>query len=201
MKKVISIISTLLFLIILISCRKKVSEENLTSKDFVQIENFKTPLNRKIQFKKVKNKAFLQWYCEGELQTYKEPFDLNGAQSWIPWFLTENNDYILLKSGCGSPCWIGYFLPLKKSLKLKIINEYLAFDASQNYVAKINYDTDLIEVENITTSKIQPIQTEKCEAVFKAYCIDTIYFKPKEITIKWIDEDTKPHIITTKLQL
>lgn len=201
MKKVLSIILTIFCLHLLISCGKKASERKSTSKDLIQIDNFKTPLNRKIQFKKIGNKAFLQWYCEGKLQTYKEPFDLEGAQTWIPWFIAENNDYILLKSGCGSPCWIGYFLPLKKSLKLKIINEYLAFDPTQNYVAKINYDTDSIEVENIITSKIQSIKTEKCEAAFKAYCIDTIYFIPKGIITEWRRENSKPHVISNKLLL
>jgi len=178
-----------------ISCGKGIS------KNYLQVDNFKTPLNHKIKFKKIGDKAYLQWYCDGELRTYDEPFDLKGADAWLPKFMAENNDYILLKAGCGSPCWNGFFLPLKKSLKLKVIGEYLAFDLHQNYVAKVNYDTDQIEVENIITSKTQSVATEVCEAVTKAVCIDTIYFEPKKIVTKWFRENDKPNIISEQLKI
>ena len=201
MNKPSSKILTILCLVLFASCGKKTTESGTILNNLLQVDDFKTPLNRDIKFKKIGDQVFLQWYCEGELRTYEEPFDLKGAEAWIPWFIVENNDYILRKAGCGSPCWNGYFLPLKKSLKFKIINEYLVFDPAQNYVAKINYNTDLIEVENVVTSKTQSIKTEKCEAAFKAFCIDTIYFTPKKIVTKWHRENAKSNVISQTLQL
>lgn len=159
--------------------KKPKTENNLVLSDMV------TPNGNVIKFKKIGEQSYLQWNRENKLETLDHPFDLNGADAWLPRFVSENDNYLLFRAGCGSPCWTGFFLPLNKNGNIITINEYLAYDLNQNYVAYINYDTDNLEILNIASGKKQSLVIGNCDSAFKGHCIDTIYFKQKKMYYKW----------------
>lgn len=162
-----------------------------TTKQIVQSANLspiKTPSGRTIKFKTVGKYFYVQWDNNHSLQTLDYKFQTDGADAWFPRFKNESDNYIFLRAGCGSPCWIGIFLPLYKDGKPEIINEYLSYDLDKHYVAYFNYDIDSMEVFNLLTKKKQTFRTGKCESDFKGSCVDTIYFKDNYLYCKWFPE-------------
>ncbi|WP_291098724.1 MULTISPECIES: hypothetical protein [unclassified Flavobacterium] len=183
-----AIIITIAFL--LLSCgNKNYEHSNIEKKpkkdNHLVLEDMVTSNGNVIKFKKIGEQSFLQWNRKNKLETLDYPFDLNGADAWLPRFVAENDNYLLFRAGCGSSCWTGFILPLNKNGNVTTISEYLAYDLNQNYVAYLNYDTDNLEVLNIASGEKQSFTTESCDAAFKGYCIDTIYFKQKKICYKW----------------
>ena len=182
-----AIIITVAFLFL--SCGNKnhehsVTEKKAKTKTHLVLSDMVTPNGNIIKFKKIGNQSFLQWNRENKLVNLDYAFDLNGADAWLPKFVSENDNYLLFRAGCGSPCWTGFFLPLNKNGTVTTISEYLAYDLNQNYVAYIN-DKNNLEVLNITSGEKQSFITGYCNSAFKGYCIDTIYFKQKKIYYKW----------------
>lgn len=172
-----------------ISCGNKshehsVIEKKTKTKNHLVLADITTPNGNIIKFKKIGQQCFLQWNREYKLETLDYPFNLNDADAWLPRFVAENNNYLLFRAGCGSPCWTGFFLPLNTNGNVTTISEYLCYDLNQNYVAYIN-DTNNLEVLNITSGEKQSFITGNCNSAFNGYCIDTIYFKQKKIYYKW----------------
>lgn len=186
---------TLLFILIfgLSSCNNSqdIIESNpLPDKktSFNHPDNFTTPFGQEIQFLVKDNKYYVQWRQSDSLMTLDYPFDLieNGHVSF-PAFVAENKNYILLRTGCGNPCWLGLFLPLDKNNSAEIVNEYISFDLNSDVVAYI-LSRDSIAILNLRTHDKQYFSPGKCESVFPGYCIDTSYFKNKSFYYAWTPE-------------
>jgi hypothetical protein len=177
---------------LLFSCNFNTNEVHMDNikKDFPfnHPDNFITPKGRKIIFVVKNNKYFIQWQQEDSLKTLNYPFDfIEEGNSSFPRFMEENEDYVLLRSGCGNPCWFGIFLPLYKAGQPKIVHEYIAVDLNSDLVASVK-SSDSIEVLNLRTFDRQYIYPGKCESAFLGYCIDTAYFKEKYLHYVWTSE-------------
>jgi hypothetical protein len=186
---------TLLFILVFVlsSCNNSediIESHPLSDKktSYNHPENFTTPSGQEILFLVKDNKYYVQWRQSDSLRTLDYPFDLieNGHVSF-PSFVAESKNYILLNSGCGSPCWLGLFLPLDKNASPEIVNEYISFDLNAGVVAHIS-GADSISILNLKTHSKQFFYPSKCEAVFPGECIDTAYFKDKTFYYAWTSE-------------
>lgn len=148
----------------------------------------KTPKGNSFRFKTKGTKFLLQWRQGDQFKTLDYTFDTEGADSWLPYLVEENQDFLVVRAGCGSPCWTGFFLPLKNKLSVAIINGYIAYDLYNNYVAYFNKADDL-EVLNLKNGKTQSWETQTCKFLFKNPCIDTLYFRKNSVYYKWHDEE------------
>jgi hypothetical protein len=128
----------------------------------------------------------LQWGDSLNLRTFPDTFNLDGHESWIPKFIDENEDYIVVRKGCGNPCWIGYFLPINDSIKPTSIFEYLDYDLESDLVAYIKDKN--IEIVNLRSGQTEVHGTKDCISSFIDYCIDSLSIKNRILSYKWIPE-------------
>jgi hypothetical protein len=143
-----------------------------------------TPKGNVFKFRTNEGIFQLQWFQKGKWKHCEYKFIVNGPEAHKPKFIAENDKYVLLRAGCGNPCWIDLFFPLNEGATATIINEYLAYDLNQDYVVSINNDNKL-QVYNLKTHQFETIKTPKCESDFSPYCVDTIYFQKKQLKFKW----------------
>jgi hypothetical protein len=184
---------TLIILIVLYSCNNhdsgKVETTKVTSKNtFNHPDNFTTPNGQEIKFFVKDSTYYAQWKQADSIRTVDYSFDLiEGGNVSFPILVAENKNYILLRHGCGSPCWNGFFLPLYKAGNQFIKNNYLAYDLDKELVAYIN-DNDSLEIYNLRSGIKQTMFLDKCESVFKGYCIDTAYFENNYFHYSWTSD-------------
>ena len=198
--RIIAIILSFLFLT---SCNHKKPVNTLLKSDSLRVDSkyvkgtwisyfqtFKAPLGVTIKFKILNDSSYvIQWGDSLKLKTYPETFHLDGHETWIPRYIAGNKNYIVLRQGCGNPCWRGYFLPLNDSLKLHVINEYLDFDLDNDLVAYIN-DSDNIGVINLRTNLTEQHILNGCVSAFPGNCIDSLSIKNKTLKYKWFPKTT-----------
>ena len=154
-------------------------------------KNFKISLGTILKFKIINDSCYVvQWGNSLKLKTCPDTLHLDGHETWIPEFIAENKDYIVLRQGCGNPCWVGYFLPLNDSIKPRYIHEYLDFDLKNNLVAFIK-DNNIIELVNLKTSLTEDHKTNNCTSAFLGYCIDSLSVKDKTMKYKWFPKANK----------
>lgn len=148
-------------------------------------KDFKTPIGRYIRFKIInKSRYIMQWGDSINLRMYPDTFYLDGLSNGIPLFIEENKDYIVMKSGCGSPCWVGYFLPLNNITEPFAAHEYLGYDLNDNLVSFVK-DSNVISVYNIKSKQIENHVINGCTSAFIGYCIDSLSIKKKVLKYKW----------------
>ena len=166
---------------------------------------FKTPLGKTINFKIINDSCYvIQWGNSLNLKTFPDTLKLDGHEAWIPRYITENKDYIVLRQGCGNPCWVGYFLTLNDSINPQYIHEYLDFDLKNNLVVYIK-DNENIGIVNIKTGLTEDYKTKKCGSIFPGYCIDIISLKNKTLKYIWYPKtkygSKKGILITEKIKI
>jgi hypothetical protein len=150
----------------------------------------KTPLGAILKLKIINDSSYVvQWGNSFKLKTCPDTLHLDGHETWIPEFIAENKDYIVLRQGCGNPCWVGYFLPLNDTIKPRYIHEYLDYDLKNNLVAFIKGD-NIIEIINLKTSLKEDHATLSCTSAFLGYCIDSLSVKDKILKYKWFPKTT-----------
>ncbi len=164
----------------------------------------KSFLGATIGLKIVNDSSYLlQWGNSLNLKTFPDTFNLDGHETYIPKFIDENEDYIVMRKGCGNPCWIGYFLPINDSIKPISIYEYLDYDLENNLVAYINGNS--IEIVNLKSKQTEVHGTKDCISAFIGYCIDSLSIKNRILSYKWIPETKinsgKGKWITEKIKL
>src|ERR1035437_3714439 len=159
------ILKLFVLVFILTSCNlRKVVKSSLTS-DSTRVDSkyskgiwvsyfkkTKTTLGAILKLKIINDSCYVvQWGNSLKLKTCPDTLHVDGHETWIPEFIAENKDYVVLRQGCGNPCWVGYFLPLNDSVKPRYIHEYLDYDLKNNLVAFIKGD-NIIEIVNLKTS-------------------------------------------------
>jgi len=197
------ILGILFICIILTSCNHKNIVKSTLTSDSIRVDSkytkgiwvsyfkkTKTPLGAILKLKIINDSSYIvQWGNSLKLKTCPDTFHLDAHETWIPEFIAENKDYIVLRQGCGNPCWVGYFLPLNDSVKPRYIHEYLDYDLKNNLVAFIKCD-NIIEIVNLKTSLKEDHKTKNCTSVFLGYCIDSLSVKNKILKYKWLPKTT-----------
>ncbi len=157
----------------------------INNTSFNHPDNFITPKGQEVKFVVIGNNYYIQWKQSDTLKTFDYPFNLvEGGNSSFPRLVAENENYVVLRSSCGSPCWVGLFLPLYKGGRAKAVHEYIAFDINAKLVAYVS-SSDSIAILNLRTFQKQYFHPGKCESAFLGYCIDTAYFENNSLHYKW----------------
>jgi hypothetical protein len=169
------------------------------------LKTIKTPNGQIIKFKLINDSSYLvQWGDSLDLKTFPDTIYMDNHESWIPTFIAENKDYIVMSCSCGNPCWVGYFLPLRDSTKPKSIHEYLDFDIDNDLVAYIK-DSKSIEIINLKSNQTEIHKLNDCSSAFPGYCIDSLSIKNRTLKYKWIPETTinseKGDLIMEKIKI
>jgi hypothetical protein len=132
----------------------------------------------------------VKWGIDNVTMFSPDTFLLDGNESRLPKFVAKGDDYILLRQGCGSPCWIGYFLGLSEKMKFVPVNEYIAYDLNNNLVAFIDSDSSSsISVMEITTGKSSTYKISGCNSAFLGYCIRSAKLVNDKLIIRMVDSD------------
>lgn len=123
-------------------------------------------------------------YGNNHFQRYlPEEYSCDLSDARIPKFKWDNNDFICLKYGCGSPCWGVKILPLNINDSIRNIMYDLAWDPGNNilvYLGEPDYNSFIIE--NLKSKTRQKVElSQKCDETFLGYCIDSISVNKKEL--------------------
>ena len=195
------ILGILFICIILTSCNHKNFVKSTLTSDSTRVDskyskgiwlsyfkNFKISLGTILKFKIINDSCYVvQWGNSLKLKTCPDTLHLDGHETWIPEFIAENKDYIVLRQGCGNPCWVGYFLPLNDSVKPRYIHEYLDYDLKNDLVAFINNKNN-IGIINLRTGLTEDHKTKNRTSVFPGYCLDSLSVNDKTLNINGFQE-------------
>jgi len=114
------------------------------------------------------------------------------ADARTPQFKWDNNDFICLKYGCGSPCWGVLLLPLNSKDTIRQIGFDLASDPINNMLVYLdNLEYNKLVVENLKTHDIQIIKfTKKCSSAFIGFCLDSVSIRKNKLFYRFAEPNT-----------
>jgi len=119
-------------------------------------------------------------------QEFKRIFpDTFYTQSYEPYWEWENKYAIGLHRACGSPCWYELILPLNPKDSVMTISSPLVHDFKNNLVVYIETDSSIAVTNFLNKKKLSINLTPHCYTAFLDDCIDSIYFKNKDLFISW----------------
>jgi hypothetical protein len=152
-----------------------------------------------------KKEVIMSW-SKGNFKRSKncgEPF---GSYS-PPWYIAEWKNYIGVREGCGSPCWLLAILPMNNRDSIFSYPYDLAYDTIRNLILyKPFLNGNEFMVENIVTRKKKKIVLPKSFSYeFFKEGIDSISFTKNGVFIRWItfknssDKETEEKIFPIDL--
>jgi hypothetical protein len=119
-----------------------------------------------------------------------DKYDCQIADAWIPHFEWDTHDFMVLKYGCGSPCWGILILPFDSIIPVRNLMYEMAFDSANNLVVYLDCNNySCLIIENLKTSQAMrvelPFKTDHGE--FIGYWIDSISIKDKKLYYQYSD--------------
>jgi hypothetical protein len=112
------------------------------------------------------------------------------ADSRIPGYEWDSQDFIVLRYGCGSPCWGVFVLPLDSINSIRNIMYEMAFDPDNNEVCYLGFEKyDNLIVENLKTKKsiivLLPFKSDHGE--FMGAWIEDVTIKNNKLYYRYSD--------------
>ena len=219
MKRIIYILPLLICLISCLTKNSSSNEKNYTDSDTLKLEtkgaesnnnlakedsnsvppcywhdlnNIRTPNGIQINYRLVDDSIyFIEWGKENNLRTLPDTFYCDAPAFTKPRFIEGNENYLVLRFGCGSLCWAGIFLPLNKDRTPQTIYYYYDYDLENDLVVYADSEEEhaTISVKNLKTEEILKYKMEvECESAIPTYCIDSLSIQNGELYYKWIPE-------------
>ncbi len=128
----------------------------------------------------------VQWGNQTFSRQLKEEFYCDGPPNAIPWIDRSSNKYIVMRRGCGSPCWYFYVLPLAK--EQSITNGMFDLDMDLEKEQIVYIDNHSLTIEQLSTHRKQTVIPKiDCKAVFLGFCVDSIQLANNKLYIEWVD--------------
>lgn len=170
----------------------KSSFDNQSPCHFHDLKKEITPKGNFFDFKLIsKDKYFLRWGNESLSRILRDTFYCDSPPTARPSFEEENDKYLVLRFGCGSPCWAGIFLPLNPTQRPKTIYSYYDFDLANNLVASLELDGSepVICVDNLLTKTKKKYKVDyECESAIPTYCLDSLSISNHKLYYKWTSD-------------
>ena len=112
------------------------------------------------------------------------------AEHWYPASHTsiewDNEDFIFIRQGCGTNCWIGKLLSIKDN-SITEFPQYVYTDSINNIAVVYDEKFKIIDFKNNNETIID---IEICNKVMQAYyAIDSVYIESNHITIDYLTPD------------
>ncbi|MEM9887417.1 MAG: hypothetical protein AAF849_16095 [Bacteroidota bacterium] len=149
--------------------------------------------------------SFLRYICEGEnmfieygnkdfKKIMEDTFPCTDPYTAIPRLWWDNNDFICLRFGCGSPCWGTKILSLNKEDTVQTYMYQYGYDDKRNVIIYLEYevetDKQLLVARNLKSKEIKEIEFEACDNVaFIGYCIDSVSYQRGELFLRTRNEE------------
>jgi len=100
----------------------------------------------------------------------------------------ENRYFVVLRQGCGSPCWINVILPLDDQTPTREVYFPHGVDTHRNILAYFDR-TDAVTFENLLSGEKQDVEVPGvCGAALLLYCVPQIEIRESEFYLEW-DQD------------
>lgn len=102
--------------------------------------------------------------------------------------LWDNDDFIFVRYGCGSPCWGGKVLSLNRDEEIRDFVMYIYEDSINNLVVFTDtLDWDFLILEDLSTGEQKKEKFDFCEkASIPHWIIDTVTFvEPRTVEVKY----------------
>lgn len=184
--------------------KDSIEEAKYYEYDTLLLEKYISDNGHEIQ-KRGSQSRFLYRITTTSNKGVKRDFDITdnsyvANHSWIVW---DNEDFIFVRYGCGSPCWGGLVLNLNSKDEMKDFQMYLYEDSLNNLVVYPDEGWEHLVLENFSTGKLSKEKFDYCENVsIPIYAIDTIINKSaKSVEVEyttWGCETKKKKIIEIK---
>ncbi len=128
----------------------------------------------------------VQWGNRTFSRQLEDEFYCDGPPNAIPWTETSSDKYIVMRRGCGSPCWYFYVLPLAK--EQSISNGMFDLDIDLQKEQIVYVDNHSLIIEQLGTHRKQTVIPKiDCKAVFLGFCVDSIQLANNKLYIEWVD--------------
>lgn len=136
------------------------------------------------------NSAFIEYGNKSFHRSLPDKYDCEIADAWMPHFEWDSHDFVILRYGCGSPCWGILVLPLDSVKPVRNLMYEMAFDSDNNLVVYLdceNYNSLIIEnLKTYQARRIEfPFKTDHGE--FIGSWIDSISIKDKKLYYQYSD--------------
>ncbi len=161
-----------------------------TFKDFGYPECILSPLGNSLEFRyepaSDSDDYFIILQNDKGLQRTYGPFK-GFRPPELEW---ENEYFVALRQGCGSPCWHTSLLPLNETSPARDIGYTYLVDLDRNLLAYFSDDLNGITFENLLSAEKQSVQfPEECPAAFPMSCVENIRIENTELSFEWKEWD------------
>ena len=133
--------------------------------------------------------SYLKYFCQGEnmfieygntnfKRILKDTFYCNEYPS-LPRLWSQNENFICLRFGCGSPYWGSLILPLNENDTVESYMFQYSFDEKRNILIYLDYEEEqekhFIVAKNLKSKQTEAIYFEPCfNFGFMGNCIDSL---------------------------
>lgn len=152
----------------------------------------------KISFER-EDGRFLKYFCEEDKllikygnntfeKTMKDTFSCAMPYVGTPMLWEDNEDFIFLSFGCGSPCWGIFVLPLnKRDTSMQFLYHY-DYNKENNILIHLDYyepkDKYVLMARNLLTNSFEVINIQDCNSTFLGYCIDSLNLNGNQLFVQ-----------------
>jgi hypothetical protein len=106
-----------------------------------------------------------------------------GEPAYLWW---ESKQFVVLRQGCGSPCWIAVVLPLDARQEDRLYWYPVAYDRDRNLLAYLGEDVRSVVAENLVTHRTQVMPvTPLCSWAFPGWCVSNVEFRADTMHVRW----------------
>ncbi len=110
------------------------------------------------------------------------------AASEFPWLVNENENVLILRAGCGMPCWYATILPLDSVSAPFEVDFPLVYDMKNNLVVYSGVKDTIVWVENFLSRLHMPIVGKNCGSAFNFFCTDSVSIVDKQLYLRWMTQ-------------
>ena len=192
----------LLFTMILLVSLSTISAAESTIRNTPLPEDVTTPKGSFVRYRASSDSTYIVFWGNQNFQRKLDELPVS-SDSGYPRFKLESDKVLVLRAGCGNPCWIGFILPLNARSPVRVYSMPLAYDMERCLVVhpgESSPDTTLW-VENFITSERQAIPGPACQSAFVGHCVDSLSFSGNALFIRWITDFEKDTRQETRVQL
>lgn len=127
------------------------------------------------------------YICSQDKKRLIDTLTCDEDPSSLPQFRAISDNYIILTSSCGSPCWVDRIVPFNPSKDVRLINYVYSFDPESNSIAYL--DEEGMILENLSSEQISltPIKANKCSSPFVGDCIESVAIRKGKLRINYFD--------------
>ncbi len=127
------------------------------------------------------------WGKKGNLKIYEDTFE-KYSDAAIPKLKMETKNFLILRYGCGNPCWGCIVLPKNPLFKPQDIMYDEDYNYENDLLAYWNYEKEglTMTVRNLKTEKEKDfLLCDTCFSAASEYCLNSVKLYSNKVYFKW----------------